>query len=394
MTRPCHLLLRRFVIVALLFAVAGCDTAGDRQPGVPDSDLADLLGAELAPGYRHATEPRTFRFPQDHAAHPGFRNEWWYLTGNLDGNDGQRYGYELTLFRFALAPGPPATSDSSWATNDVFIGHFAITDVAGGRFFVAEDVARGAAGLAGAHANPVRVWINNWQLRERPAAGNRSSWSVSAATDNLRLELTLEAQKPPVLHGDGGRSQKSADPRNASYYYSLSRLRTVGEIGIDDRRVAVNGLSWLDREWSSSALAADQVGWDWFALQLIDGSELMFYQLRKTDGSIDAFSSGSLIAKDGSRRPLARDEVLLEVLGSWTNTEGSRYPQGWRLRVPSENIDLRVRPVMRDQELRTFVKYWEGAVDVTGTRGAERVAGRGYVELTGYAGGGRRTLRR
>ena len=193
------------------------------------------------------------------------------------------------------------------------------------------------------------------------------------------------AQKGPVLNGIDGLSQKSAEPGNASYYYSITRWQTEGQLRIGDRQFTVSGLSWLDREWSSSALAADQKGWDWFALQLSDGSELMFYNLRKTDGSQDIHSAGTWVAADGSSRHLQRDEVSLRVLDQWSSPKGGVYPSRWELAVPGEALSLVVEPVLDDQELFTTVRYWEGAVDVRGTRDGARVSGRGYVELTGYA---------
>ncbi len=381
-------------LVSVVVASYGCNAPDTEAGNGAGNNLATLLGAEAAAGFRQAEGAREFEFPADHGPHAGYRNEWWYLTGNLDGADGERYGYELTLFRFSLLPDTVPASASRWSANDVFVGHFAITDAAAKQFHVAEAFARGAAGLAGATSPPLRVWINNWQLRHRQVPGKVASWSLSAASTDMRIELTLEALKPPVLNGEGGYSRKSAGANNASYYYSMPRLQTTGEIVVGNRRIAVSGLSWLDREWSSSALAADQAGWDWFALQLDDGTDLMFYQLRKSDGTIDAFSSGSIIAPDGSSSPLPGKDVILEVLGNWRSPDGTVYPQGWRLQVPGRNLDLRIHALQPDQELATWVRYWEGAVDVTGTYGSTRVAGRGYVELTGYAAGEQRAFRR
>ena len=368
------------------------------------SELAELLdaGDEAFP---RAIEPRAFSFPADHGPHPEFRNEWWYITGNLESTAGRRFGYELTVFRFALAPGRPE-SPSAWRSNQVYIAHLAVTDPEEDRFLTDEKFSRGAAGLAGATAAPFAVWIDDWRIADRiadpiadPIAdrneagagsvdGPREAWSLTAASDEFSLALTLDALKPPVLNGDAGLSQKSDDPGNASYYYSLTRIATRGEIRIGDDVFDVAGSSWLDREWSSSALDANQVGWDWFALQLDDGTELMYYSIRRSDGREDRNSAGTLTAYDGAAAKLSADAVELTVLDTWDSPAGGTYPSRWRLAVPAEGLVLEIDPVMANQELFTTVRYWEGAVDVTGTRGNERISGRGYVELTGYAPSG------
>ncbi len=285
-------------------------------------------------------------------------------------------------FRFALAPSLPAAT-SAWRSNQVYIAHLAVTDPGDQRFMVAEKYSRGALGLAGAEAQPFAVWIDDWRIHGKTQPNGRERWRIDAATDELTLSLTLEAKKPPVLNGDRGLSQKSAEPGNASYYYSLTRLHTAGTLRIGPDEYAVSGASWLDREWSSSALGHDQVGWDWFALQLDDGRELMVYQLRRRDGSADPNSAGTLVAADGESTYLGHGDVGLTVLDTWTSPEGGDYPARWRVKVPAAAIDVEVVPVMADQELFTTVRYWEGAVDVVGPEGP---AGRGYVELTGYAG--------
>ncbi len=345
------------------------------------SQLADLLGSDADPAFARADAPRDFVFPGDHGPHPEFRNEWWYVTGNLDGNDGERFGFELTIFRFALAPGVPASS-SAWRTNQVYIAHLAVTDADNERFYVAQRYSRGAAGLAGAQAAPFRAWIDDWQMAEQ--AGT-DAWRLTADDEDFGIDLELLALKPPVLNGIDGLSQKSADPANASYYYSITRLQTGGRLRIGATDYAVSGLSWLDREWSTSALADDQVGWDWFALQFDDGSELMIYGLRRRDGSRDPASAGTFVAADGTNTHLAADDFEISVLEEWSSPEGGSYPSRWLLRAPRFGLELTVTPVISDQELFTTVRYWEGAVDVAGVRNLRPVAGRGYVELTGYA---------
>ena len=371
---------RRFIaLLALLlpFAVSGDEAEA------PQSRLSDLLGSDDDAGFEKAIDPREFVFPGDHGPHPGFRNEWWYVTGNLDGDGGERFGFELTIFRFALTPELPA-AESNWRSNQVYIAHFAVTDAGRERFYAAERYSRGALGLAGASADPFRVWIDDWRMAAEER-GQPERWRLRASDPEFALDIALTAAKPPVLNGVDGLSQKSAEPGNASYYYSITRWLTDGTLRLGGDEFRVSGLSWLDREWSSSALAADQLGWDWFALQLSDGSELMFYNLRKLDGSQDEQSAGTWIDADGTSRHIDRDEIDIAVTDTWDSPEGGRYPSAWTLRFPDQGLSLDIRPVMADQELFTTVRYWEGAVDVQGERQGLRIEGRGYVELTGYA---------
>ena len=373
--------VRRLIARLLLFMLAAPGIVlADGEPAGTKSELAGLLGADEAEDFAKAIEPRPFSFPEDHGPHEAFRNEWWYFTGNLDGDDGRRFGFELTIFRFSLAPSR-VDSDSAWRTNQVYIAHFAVTDADGNAFYQAERSARGALGLAGAQADPLRVWIDDWEIR---GVGD-NTWRIVASDDEFAVDLELTALKAPVLNGEDGLSQKSAEPGNASYYYTMPRWQTRGAVRIDDVSYAVTGYSWLDREWSTSALADDQQGWDWFALQLDDDTELMFYGLRKTDGTQDAMSSGTWIAADGSYSTLDRDQVTVDVTALWESPRGGIYPAGWRIAIPDRELDVTVTPVIADQELSTIVRYWEGAVDVSGTRSGEPVEGCGYVELTGYA---------
>jgi predicted secreted hydrolase len=287
----------------------------------------------------------------------------------------------LTIFRFSLTAQAPKPRQSAWQTNQVFIGHLAVTDADNRRFHVAQRYSRGAAGLAGATASPVRIWLDDWSIS---ADGNRH-WQLRASDEDFGIALDLEPLKPVVLNGDRGLSQKSAEPGNASYYYSVPRLATRGVITVDGADVEVSGLSWLDREWGSSALARDQRGWDWFALQLSDGSDLMYYVLRGPGDVPDPHSSGTRIDAAGTAMGLGLDDVSINVTDYWESERGGRYPSGWEIEVPGEALSLRVTPILDDQELVTNVRYWEGAVDVVGTSKGLPIRGRGYVELTGYA---------
>lgn len=389
-----YLRFTAFAFVISIVLLAGCDDRGTGEGTAEESlagtsRLATLLRSEEAGAYRQVLTPRQFEFPIDHGPHPGYRNEWWYFTGNLDSSSGRRFGFELTIFRFALAAGAPANADSAWRTNQVYIGHFAITDVEAGGFHVAQRYARGGAGLAGAVAHPFRVWVEDWSVQASPeqdSAGDSAFlWQLVARAQEFALELELVPEKAVVLQGEAGLSQKSPAPGDASYYYSIPRLRAAGQLTVGGETYDVSGLAWLDREWSSSGLAADQEGWDWFALQLSDGSDLMFYQLRGVDGGSGGFSAGTWIDAIGKSTPLARDEVTIEVTAYWNSPRGGRYPAGWRIVIPGQRVSLMVTPVIADQELAATVRYWEGAVDVAGTAAGERITGRGYVELTGYA---------
>ena len=351
------------------------------EPAAQTSQLADLLGSDADPAFARASAPREFVFPEDHGPHPEFRNEWWYVTGNLDNEDGERFGFELTIFRFALTPAV-SPSSSAWRTNQVYIAHLAVTDADNERFYVAQRYSRGAVGLAGAQSAPFRVWIDDWEMAGK---AKTDAWHLIADDEDFGIDLELKALKPPALNGIDGLSQKSADPSNASYYYSITRLQTEGRLRIGENDYTVSGLSWLDREWSTSALAADQVGWDWFALQLDDGSDLMIYGLRLQDGTRDPASAGTFVDVNGVTTHLAYDDVEISVLEEWSSPEGGSYPSRWLLRVPRFGLELNVSPVISDQELFTTVRYWEGAVDVTGEHDMKPVEGRGYVELTGYA---------
>ena len=362
-------------LLCLLPAVVLADEPGSA------SRLTELVNDENDAGFAKALTPRAFSFPEDHGPHPDFRNEWWYITGNLDGRDGRRFGFEITIFRFSLTPTPPQ-SDSNWRTNQVYISHLAVTDADENRFYVAERFSRGAVGLAGARAEPFRVWIDDWEIASDSAD---SSWRVRAAGDGIALDLELTPLRQPVLNGDRGLSRKSSNIESASYYYSITRLETNGGLTIAGEAYRVSGLSWLDREWSTSALAGDQVGWDWFALQLSDGTDLMLYNIRNRDGTADSNSSGTLSRDAAAAVELKQDDFEIEVNNTWQSPQGGTYPSGWTVRVPEHGLELNVAPVIADQELFTTVRYWEGAVDVTGTHGGERISGRGYVELTGYA---------
>ena len=335
-------------------------------------------------GFEKATGPRNFVFPLDHGPHPNFQTEWWYYTGNLVSSSGQHFGYELTFFRRALQPPSARVSRSSdWATQQVYMAHFTLTDVSGKRFRYFEQLSRGAAGLAGALGQPdFSVWLNNWSVQQTAP----DEYHLQSFQQDIRLDLRLKDLKGPILEGDHGYSQKGAEPGNASYYYSETRLQTQGTLAVGGNNFQVNGASWMDHEFSTSALSANEVGWDWYALQLSDGSELMMYALRHSDGSQDPYSSGVIIAPDGTTRLLKPADFKITQKAAWRSPHSSTvYPADWTVQIPSEHLSLQVQPYLADQELNVSFIYWEGAVKVNGTRAGAALSGSGYVELTGYA---------
>jgi len=373
-----------FFTAILAIAIAAAAWWWTRETPAPPSDQAvNLLSSADITGYARAFAPRSFIFPADHGPHPAFRQEWWYYTGNLAAADGRHFGYQLTFFRFALAPPADAQRTSEWATRQVYLAHFALTDVTGRRFYQQERNSRAALGLAGAEAQPFRVWLEDWSVTGAPTL----PMTLHAATKEVALDLRLTSDKPLVLQGEQGLSQKGASPGNASYYYSYTRMPSTGTLRVGKETFAVMGASWMDREWSTSALERGQAGWDWFALQLGSGEELMFYQLRRRDGTTDTHSGGVWVDAAGATRPITRDEFHLEVEREWRSPDGARYPAAWRVRVPALQLDVRAQPYLADQEIKQRFRYWEGAVAVQGRRGDDEVSGSGYVELVGYGGG-------
>ena len=381
--------LAAMLVLAVAVAAVGvsrlrhvADGASDTAVAVEGSLGAALGSAAGTEGYARASAVRSFAFPADHGPHPDFRNEWWYFTGNLQDGTGRRFGYQLTFFRIALAPGAPASS-SRWRTNQVYMAHFALTDVAADSHLGFERFGRAAAGVAGAENPPLHLWLDDWVVE----AGDEQGFPLrlKAESDGVAIDLLLAPSKPVVLNGDRGLSRKSVTQGNASYYYSLTRLPTTGSLRTAEGRFEVTGSSWLDREWSTSALAEDQAGWDWFALQLDDGRDLMLYRLRRKDGSMDPASAGTLVDNDGETVHLSARDMDLAVRDYWTSPRtGARYPVRWRLKVPREKLSLEVEPLVVDQEMNTRVRYWEGAVSAKGEAAGRPVSGSGYMELAGY----------
>ncbi|MBW2122205.1 MAG: carotenoid 1,2-hydratase [Deltaproteobacteria bacterium] len=337
-----------------------------------------------ASGFERALPGRSFSFPRDHGSHPRFQTEWWYYTGHLRSQGGKPFGYQLTFFRRALRPGRPS-GESRWAIDSVYFAHFALTDEKAKDFMFRERISRGALGQAGAATGRLHVWIGDWSLRAEGAAH-----LLEAGSPTMGIRLRLVPTKPPVVNGINGVSRKAEGEGNASYYYSMTRMNTQGDLVLNGKDMKVTGVSWMDHEFGSNQLQEYQVGWDWFSLQLENNTELMLYLIRDRSGKPDPYSSGTLTFPDGSSHHLSLQEFDVRALETWKSRKtGARYPSGWRIRVPLWKIDLTVRPTVPHQELdprqSTRIPYWEGSVHVRGRYGKSPVSGVGYVELTGYA---------
>lgn len=382
-------ILRLLVLGGLVVLLAACgapESPDGREAEVSGLRVSEALGGDATEGFRRAEAPRAFEFPRDHGPHPGFRNEWWYLTGNLDGPDGARFGFHITFFRVGLAPalgGHAEWQASDWASPDLWMVHTAVVDPQADHHASQERFVRDGAGLAGATRPVGRVWAEDWELKGLDG----ETWELQFSVQDYALDLELTSRRAPVLQGEAGLSQKGPEPGNASYYYSVPRMAVDGRIRRgEDGTVPVSGQAWLDREWSTSALAEDQAGWDWFALQFEDGLDVMYYQLRRTDGEAHALSKGRWMPAEAEDVALEPEHIRLEPTRFATQPSGNRYPVEWSMRIQPPggyaSREFVVRAIRDNQEMDTVIRYWEGAVDILDPDGT--VTGRGFVELTGY----------
>ena len=340
------------------------------------SSGADWTTAE--PGWR-------YEFPRDHHAHREFKTEWWYFTGNLFDAEGQRSGYELTFFRQGIRPAAERDPNASrFVVDDLKFAHFAITDVARRQFRFEQKTSRGAFGEAGFDDAKRLAWIDNWTL----TATDDGIFDLAASSETGTLRLHLIPKRPPVIHGENGVNVKAAGSSSASHYYSIPRFETTGEIVVNGAARPVHGETWFDHEWSSSQLGKGQVGWDWICVQWEDGAALMLYRMRLENGAVDPSSNGTWIAPDGTTTHLRASDFQMTPPASWTSTaSGAQYPIAWKIVVLAQHAEFTVRAALEDQELKLGpISYWEGAIDASGTRDGNAVKGRGYLELTGYAG--------
>lgn len=346
-------------------------------------------GSDRAPhndAWSRATSAREFQFPLDHGSHEDYRIEWWYYTGNLQGEHGERFGFQLTFFRTGLRMQPH--NESQWSVRNLYTAHFAISDLGKGRHYQAQRNSRGAMDQAGARTGQLFVWNGDWQVK---MDGERHL--LTAKADEMELSLELSTTKPAVLHGEGGLSRKGPADGNASYYYSLTNLVTAGRIRLNGKSYSVTGKSWMDHEFSTSFLEPGQLGWDWFAMQFEDNTELMLYRMRREDGGSDPFSSGTFVDADGNLTHLAGTDFALTPTKEWkSGLSGGTYPIAWELSIPSLECHVYVTTLVPSQEMRTGdttgITYWEGAIELQGKRQGQALQGGGYLEMTGYVGQG------
>jgi predicted secreted hydrolase len=331
---------------------------------------------EALPGYR-------YEFPRDHFDHPDFQTEWWYYTGNLKSVDGHRFGFELTFFRQAVSRDP--ARGGTWNVKDIYLAHLALSDLDGKKFYHAERTNRSGPGIAAVSYAPQKIWNGNWQVQ-----WHGEDQELRAIDERFQLHLTLHSEKPPVIHGENGVSQKAEGAGHASHYISLTRLATSGAIDTGGKKFEATGSSWMDHEFFTHQLDSEQIGWDWLSLQLADNTELMLFDIRRKDGSIDPHSSATYVDASGKATHLRSEDFTLQPMGeTWTSPETkAKYPVHWKVAVPKLNVELDVTTPLESQELAGQSKfapnYWEGAIVPVGQRGKQALNGVGYLEMTGY----------
>jgi predicted secreted hydrolase len=333
---------------------------------------------EAAPGYKYS-------FPRDNFSHPEFQTEWWYYTGNLKAADGHAFGFQVTFFRQGVQRTP--AQDSSWVVDDLYLAHAALSDLSGGKFYHTERLNRAGPGIAGVDETAGRIWNGNWQT-----IWHQERQTLQAISADWTLHLTLDSHKPPVIHGEQGISRKGAAPGEASQYISLTRLETSGMIELNGQSFAINGTAWMDHEFFTNQLAPEQAGWDWLSIQLSDQTELMLFRLRRKDGSIDPYSAGTYVDREGKSQHLSAGQFTMRPAGAvWISpVTHTSYATQWEIAVPSLGLELRTSTKLPQQEMTSnspmSPNYWEGAIEIGGTRGAARTAvgGVGYLEMTGY----------
>lgn len=332
-------------------------------------------------GFARAIDPYDWHFPLDFGPHRAFQTEWWYYTGNLATVEGRRFGFQFTVFRRAITPTTVET-ESEWRTNQVYLVHFTLSNIADDQFLQAQRFSRAGAGLAGATVDPrYRVWVEDWQILAQDDAAEVVT--IQADAGDFAVDLRLQQTKPPALQGNNGLSPKSEEPGNASYYYSLSRLDTTGTVTVGEQTYTVSGRTWKDHEFSTSALGSGAQGWDWFGLIFDNDTEVMLGQIRMADSSLEPAFGGLMVYPDGSTEYLSSGSFTITPTDIWVSPHtGAEYPSGWDITMQTQQgvLSFHAEPLMRDQELSdTQPSYWEGAVRITGD-----VTGYGYAELTGY----------
>ena len=337
--------------------------------------LSCLLSAiaEATPQYAKVLRGLALQFPRDHGAHPDFRTEWWYVTGALD-LPRKDIGFQLTFFR--VRTGFSEALASPIAASQILFAHAAVT-LPGDKLLHAERAARANLG-AGYSSADCDVHIGAWQMRRSTS----DVFTLKAQDAQFAFDLTLAPTQPKMLQGDAGFSQKGARAEQASYYVTWPQLQVDGSIVLGGKSQRAQGKAWFDHEWSSEVLGEADVGWDWLGINLADGGALMAFRIRNTAGAT-VFAQATLRAAAGRTQLWSGADVQFEALRKWRSAHGIEYPVETELRFGSHVV--RTKPTIDDQELSTRrpapVTYWEGLVQVEGT-----LSGRGYLELTGYAG--------
>jgi predicted secreted hydrolase len=356
----------RIKLAACLLAVllSGCD-----QPAPSEKGFAGL--GNQASAFTPVVPGRVFSFPADHGPHDGFRIEWWYVTANLKDPQGHEFGAQWTLFRSALKATPEV---SGWENQTIWLGHAAVTSAT--VHYAAERYARGGIGQAGVSPTPFNAWIDDWVLRSQASADNPlADLQLSARDKSFSYQLRLTSTRPLVLQGDQGFSQKS-EQGQASYYYSQPFFQASGTLEIDGKPYQVSGPAWLDREWSSQPLTANQTGWDWFSLHLDSGEQVMLYRMRHKDG--EPYLTGTWIDAQGRTQSLLAGDIRLFPQDTAT-VAGRKMPVRWSIQIPDKHLDIVINALNPKAWMNLRIPYWEGPVRLSGSH-----AGQGYLEMTGY----------
>jgi predicted secreted hydrolase len=354
--------IRKWIALVLILFV---------QPSIAQAPYQVAL-----PGYK-------YEFPRDHFNHPDYQTEWWYYTGNLTATDGHRFGFELTFFREGVSR--DFARETTWDVQDLYLAHLALSDLDGKEFYHSERTNRSGPGIAGINEKQKRIWNGNWNV-----VWNSEDQHLQAIDSHFSLSLTLHSDKPPIIHGENGISQKAEGAGHASHYISLTRLKTTGAIELNEKRYSVSGLAWMDHEFFTQQLANNQVGWDWLSIQLNDDTELMLYRIRRADGSADPYCSGTFIDQAAHATHLKKEDFsLIAGADTWKSpVTGATYPIHWQISVPSLGLTLEATTPLVSQELagtsKSVPKYWEGAIRLQGRRGDLEIGGVGYLEMTGY----------
>ena len=362
--------MQQLIILFLFLLHLNVDTTHAQNSSLPKFQ-------EALPGY-------SYQFPRDDFSHNEFRVEWWYYTGNLENQTGRQFGYQLTFFRVGLEGDKPVNNPSKWKIDHIYFSHMTVSDIQNKEFHFFERINRKGIKNAGAETDTFKIWNSDWSL-----TGNGNIQKLKALENGTGLDLSLTPIKKRVFHGKNGISIKGSDEGNASHYFSFTRMKTQGNVFIKGEKFKVTGSSWMDREFSSNPLNPSLVGWDWFSLKLDNQTEIMLYQLRTKDGTIDPHSSGTFIAADQNYHHLTLDKFTISPKGSWVSKHtNATYPSKWDINLPESDIKLQIKPDFSDQELYNLRSisgsYWEGSVSIKGSVAGKPVTGKGYVELVGY----------